>query len=152
MTSAFRSVNLKIGMSKYAGANCFSLWLLLLWQQDLGVSLMVEYPAESMPSLSGEDSGEFPSPSLVGNCFRGLLLGHDMGILKEGPTPSPVGPVHTMFGRALPTNCGMESNSLNNPCSTGQSCCSTLDLGCCLSDVAIACHHPSAKGRRIAMK
>ena len=89
VTSAFGSVDLKICMSKHAGANCFSLCLLLLWQQDLGVSLTVEYPSESAPSLSGEDGGEFPSPSLVGHCFGGLPLGHETGILKEGANLSP---------------------------------------------------------------
>ena len=106
-------------------------------------NLSVEYPSESAPSLSGKDGSEFPAPFLNGHCFRDLPLGCEVGILREGPTTSSVCPICTALGGALPTNCGMESDSLDSPWSTGWSCCLTLDLGHHLSDTAIAHHRIS---------
>ena len=113
---------------------------------------MVVYPSESASSISGKDGGKLPAAFLLGCCFGGLPRGHEVGIFREGPTPSSICPIHAALGGALLTNCGVESDSLDNPCSIGWSYSSTLDLGHLLSDVAIAYHHSSFRGRRIAMK
>ena len=75
VTSTPGSVNLKIGISNLTGASHFlsllSLQPLCLHQQP-AVSLTVEYPSESGTSLSGEEGGEPPSPTVVHWVFGGL--------------------------------------------------------------------------------
>ena len=78
VTSTPGLVNLKIGISNLAGASHF---LSLLPLQPLclcqwpTVSPAVEYPSESGTSLSGEEGGEPPSPTVVHSDFSGLLHG-----------------------------------------------------------------------------
>ena len=128
MTSAFGSVDLKIGISKHVGANCFSPCHFLLWQWPLGASLTVEYPSESAPSLSSEDSGKFLAPSLAGCCLVSLPLGHELGTLREQLPPYFSCPIHAALGGALPTRGGMESDLLDIMWGTGWSQYSIQDL------------------------
>ena len=148
----FGSVNLKIGISKHAGANCFSPHHFLLQQWLLGASLTMEYPSESTPSLSSEDGGEFPMPSLAGHCLGGLPLGHEPGTLREQLPPSPSCTICATLGGALPTRGSMESDMLDITWGTRRSGCSTWDLWHHLSDVAMALCQPSTSGRRMTMK
>ena len=152
MTSACGSVDLKIGISKCAGANCFSPCHFLLQQWLLCASLTVEYPSESAPSLSSEDGGKFPAPPLAGCCLGGLPLGQEPGTLRDQLPPSSSCPIHAVLGRVPPTRGGMESDSLDIMWGTGWSGCSAQDLWCCLSDMAMALHQPSTSGRRMTMK
>ena len=79
VTSTPGSVDLKMGISNLAGTSHF-LSLLPLWPLCLcqwpAVSLAVEYPSESGTSLSGEEGGEPPPPTVVHCVFGSLPHGH----------------------------------------------------------------------------
>ena len=80
VTSAPRSVDLKIGISNLTGASRFLslLPLRLYWQP--AVSLAVEYPSESGTPLSGEEGGKPPPPTAVHWVFGGLPCGHTVPV------------------------------------------------------------------------
>ena len=70
----------------------------------------------------------------MGCPLGGLPLGQEIGALGMWPPPvSLVWPRHAMEVGALPTSCGVESDSLEIRLCIGQSWYSTLDLCWCLS-------------------
>ena len=153
ITSAFGSVDLKIGMSKCTGARHFSFCLLLLQHLPLGASLTVEYPSESTPPLSGEDGGKFPGHSFAGQGLGGLPHGQLRSALVACPHPvSSTGPVLLAVGGTLPTNDGLESDSLEARLGTGLPGYSACDHCLHLSDATITQHQPSASGIGFTVK
>ena len=92
VTSVFGSVDLKTGISRHAGASCFSPCYLLLQWQVLSTSL----PIGTRPSqllLSGEDEGEFLTCPL-----GGLPLGQEMGTDRGAATSCLFGLAQTCHG------------------------------------------------------
>ena len=80
-------VDLKIGMSRHAGARYISFLCLLLLCQPPGTSLTMEYLSESAPSHLGEDGGKFTLPPTTGWTLGGLPHGlavADLGSNRKG--------------------------------------------------------------------
>ena len=82
----------------------------------------------------------------------GVSLSHEVGTLGVWPPPSLTFPIHAALGGALPTSDGMDSDSLETRWGMGWSGYTILDLWQCLSEVAMACHQPSASRRRMMTK
>ena len=117
VTSAPGSVNLKIGISNLMGASRFlSLIplqpLCLRWQ--LAVSLAVEYPSESGASLSGEEGGEPPPPTVVHWDFSGLPHSHaaPVHVVSLASVTSSTPEALPTYCDALPTSWLEESDPL----------------------------------------
>ena len=120
------------------GARYFSFCLLLLRRLPLGASLTVEYPSKSVLPLSGEDGGKFLGHSFASWGLGGLPHRQLVGTLMAHPHPmSSTGPILTATGEALPTNSGLESNSLEARLRTGLAVYSTCNHCLHLSDAAI---------------
>ena len=157
VTSAPRSVNLKIGISNLAGTNRFfsllPLWPLHLCQWPV-VSLAVEYPSESDAPLSGEEGGKPPLPTTVhwdlgGHPCRCTAPAQVVSLASA--ISSTVEDLPACWG-ALPTSCTEESDS---PAFTtgilGEGFSARL-LSLWWSEAATAHCPTSIRGRRLMVK
>ena len=112
----------------------------------------MEYPSESAP-LSGEEGGKFPGPSFVGQDLACLPHGQLIDTPAAHPHPvSSAEPVLTAVGEVLPTNSGVESDSLEAWLETGLPGYSILDHCLHLSDATIVRCQPSASSIGFAVK
>ena len=109
MTSAFGSIDLKIGMSKHTSTRHFSFLPLLLLCQPPTASLAVEYPSESAPPQSEEEVSSLPYRFGLGGLPQGL---DEAALLLLTPPASSAGPTLMVDRGTLPTICQVESNSL----------------------------------------
>ena len=157
ITSAPRSINLRISISNLAGASYFfsllPLWSLHLHQWPM-VSLAVEYPSESSAPLSGEEGGKLPLPTTVHWDLVGHPHGHIAPVCEvslASAITSTVVALPTYWG-APPISCTEESDSPAFMTGIPWTGFSAWLLSLQQLEAATAHHHTSIRGKRLMVK